>query len=349
MIYAMRYIKTARLCKSGRFKFETIQGIGCIDIEVSVMVNALLYMLVVVIWGTTWIAIAAQQGVVSAEVSIFWRFLISAAILWGFLLYRGKWQHFTVKDHLFCMLQGLCVFGLNFLCFYTAVAYVNSGLESVIFSMAVLFNAINSRIFFSTPISSRFYPAAILGFSGMVALFWQDISATTFQAETFFGIGLCMLGTLGFSFGNMVSTRHQRKGLDVFTTNAYGMSYGVIFMALLALIQGQNFMPAFEPKFIMAVLYLAVFGSVVGFSAYFLLVGKIGAGKAAYSTLLFPLIALSISTFWEGYVWSVSAILGVILILLGNFIFFAKLPARNVLKEESSSSNLALKSCQKSD
>lgn len=309
------------------------------------MVNAFLYMLVVLIWGTTWIAITAQQGVVSPEVSIFWRFLIAAVILWIALLYKGKRHHLTWQDHMFCMLQGMCVFGLNFLCFYTAVAYVNSGLESVIFSMAVLFNAINSRLFFATPISRRFYPAAILGFAGMIALFWQDISATTLQTETFFGIGLCVLGTLGFSFGNMVSTRHQRKGLDVFTTNAYGMSYGVIFMALLAIIQGHHFMPAFEPKFVTAVLYLAIFGSVVGFSAYFLLVGRIGAGQAAYSTLLFPLIALSISTFWEGYVWNTSAILGVVLILVGNFIFFAKLPTKKLAKEDASPSERQLKDC----
>ncbi|MEB3766774.1 DMT family transporter [Acinetobacter sp. MD2] len=290
------------------------------------MVNILLYGLVVLIWGTTWIAITAQQGVVSAEVSIFWRFLISAGILWIILAVRKRVARLNVRDHLFCVLQGMCVFGLNFLCFYSAVAYINSGLESVIFSLAVLFNAINSRIFFKTPVPVRFYSAALCGFIGILALFWQDIHATSFKVETFWGIGLCMLGTLGFSFGNMISTRHQRQGLDVFSTNAYAMSYGTVFMALLALLQGHPFVTAFDTKFVAAVLYLAVFGSVIGFTAYFMLVGRIGAGQAAYSTLLFPLIALSVSTIWEGYVWSSSAILGVMLILLGNFIFFAKLP-----------------------
>ncbi|MEB3754997.1 DMT family transporter [Acinetobacter sp. MD2(2019)] len=286
------------------------------------MLNALLYISVVLIWGTTWIAITAQQGVVSAEVSIFWRFVISAGILWMILFFRQQKSRFNLQDHLFCGLQGMCVFGLNFLCFYTAVAYLNSGLESVIFSLAVLFNAINSRIFFATPVPKRFYPAAILGFLGMLALFWHDIQLTSFQRNTFFGIGLCILGTLGFSFGNMISTRHQRKGLDVFSSNAYAMSYGAAFMAILALIQGHPFLGTFDIKFVTAVLYLAILGSVVGFSAYFILVGRIGAGQAAYSTLLFPLIALTISTFWEGYVWTPNAFLGIFLILLGNLIFF---------------------------
>jgi drug/metabolite transporter (DMT)-like permease len=110
-------------------------------------VNLFLYGLVVLIWGTTWIAITAQANVVDPVVAVFWRFLIAASCLLVGLLLTGHLRRFALRDHLFCALQGLCVFGLNFLCFYHAISYINSGLESVIFSMAVLFNAINSRLF----------------------------------------------------------------------------------------------------------------------------------------------------------------------------------------------------------
>lgn len=109
--------------------------------------NALLYCLVVVIWGTTWIAIYLQQGPVSAPVSIFWRFAVASSVMIVILLLSGKLRKLSGRDHLFCLLQGGCVFCFNFWCFYTAAAWINTGLESVIFSMAVLFNAINSFIF----------------------------------------------------------------------------------------------------------------------------------------------------------------------------------------------------------
>jgi len=259
--------------------------------------NILLYVAVVLIWGTTWIGIAVQSHYATPVVAILWRFAISALLLWVVLLFSGKLQRIALKDHLFCMLQGLCVFGLNFICFYTAVKYVNSGLESVIFSMAVFFNAINALIFFKQKPSPNFAPAALLGLSGIVLLFWHDLINSQFNAQLLMGIGLCAIGTYGFSLGNMISVRHQKRGLNIFSMNF---------------------------PFLSSVLYLAVFGTVIGFSAYFSLVGRIGAAKAAYSTLLFPLVALTVSTFFEGYEWTLNAVFGILLILLGNYLMFSK-------------------------
>lgn len=289
--------------------------------------NALLYALVVVIWGTTWIAITLQQqSEISTTVAVFWRFFISAIVLFAFVVMSRKLQKLATQDHLFCMLQACCIFGFNFVCFYYAVQYISSGLEAVIFSMAVIFNTINAKLFFAQQISSRFYPAALFGLFGIIALFWHDVVGTTLNSNTLIGIGLCILGTYGFSLGNMISTRHQKHGLDIFTTNAYAMLYGSMLMALISWFKHDNFFPSMSGSSVSALLYLAIFGSVIGFTAYFYLVGRIGAGKAAYSTLLFPLVALVISTIWEGYHWQLNAVIGVILILCGNAIFFVKRP-----------------------
>lgn len=289
--------------------------------------NALLYALVVVIWGTTWIAITLQQqSGISASVAVFWRFFISAMVLFAFIVFSKKLQKLATQDHLFCMLQACCIFGFNFICFYYAVQYISSGLEAVIFSMAVIFNTLNDKLFFAQQVSTRFYPAALLGVFGIIALFWHDVVGTTLNSNTLMGIGLCVLGTYGFSLGNMISTRHQKHGLDIFTTNAYGMLYGSLLMALISWFRQDDFFPSMQFSAISALLYLAIFGSVIGFTAYFSLVGRIGAGKAAYSTLLFPLVALLISTVWEDYHWQMNAVIGVILILCGNAIFFVKIP-----------------------
>lgn len=291
--------------------------------------NALLYALVVVIWGTTWIAISVQQhSGIAANVAVFWRFFISAIVLFVFILLFRKLYKLAVKDHLFCMLQACCIFGFNFVCFYAAVQYISSGLEAVIFSMAVIFNTLNAKWFFAQPISARFYPAALLGVLGMIALFWKDVVGTQLNAQAILGISLCVIGTYGFSLGNMISLRHQRQGLDVFSTNAYGMLYGAILMAIISCFLQDDFLPNIALNAISALLYLAIFGSVIGFTAYFYLVGRIGSGKAAYSTLLFPLVALMISTGWEGYQWHSNAVIGVVLILCGNAIFFIPAPRK---------------------
>ena len=122
----------------------------------------------------------------------------------------------------------------------------------------------------------------------------------------------------------MFSIRHQRRGLETLTTNSWAMLYGTLVMGAIALLRGDNFMPEWTVSYLGALLYLALFGSVVAFGAYFTLVGRIGASKAAYSTLLFPLVALSISTVFEGYVWHSNAVIGLALILLGNLVMFAK-------------------------
>ena len=286
--------------------------------------NAILYGLVVVIWGTTWIAIFLQQGPVSAPVSIFWRFAVASVTMLAILLATRRLRPLALRDHLFCVLQGCCVFCFNFWCFYTAAAHINTGLESVIFSMAVLFNAINGFIFFRQQPPVRFWLAAALGLVGIITLFWDDLLSNGLNASLLWGIGLSALGTYGFSLGNMLSMRHQRRGLETLTTNSWAMLYGTLVMGAIALVRGDDFTPQWTLSYMGALLYLALFGSVIAFGAYFTLVGRIGAGKAAYSTLLFPLVALTISTFYEGYVWHSNAVIGLALILVGNLVMFAR-------------------------
>ncbi|WP_017345365.1 DMT family transporter [Pantoea sp. A4] len=295
--------------------------------------NAGLYLAVVVIWGTTWIAIFLQQSAVGATavtVAIFWRFLVAGALMLVLLKLLRRLRPLTTRDHLFCLLQGSCVFGFNFVCFYYAAAWISTGLESVIFSMAVLYNAINSWLFFRQRPPMRLLPAALLGISGIVALFWEDLSNTQASVHVLWGAALSALGTLGFSFGNMISLRHQRQQRDVLTTNSYAMFYGAMIMGVLSLVMGESLRPVWNGQWLGSVVYLALLGSVVGFGAYFTLVGRIGASQAAYSTLLFPLVALSLSTLYEGYVWHTSALIGLAMILAGNMVMFVRLPVRKV-------------------
>jgi len=137
-------------------------------------------------------------------------------------------------------------------------------------------------------------------------------------------MGLCMAATYLASLGNIISARNQKHDLPIIQTNAYGMSYGALLMLVSAFLSGKTFCFDFSFSYVTALIYLAVFGSIVAFGCYLTLLGRIGADRAAYATLLFPIVALVISTVWEGYQWSLEAILGVALIMGGNLLMVSK-------------------------
>lgn len=284
--------------------------------------NAVLYLSTVLIWGSTWLAIAWQVGEVPVTVSIAYRFALASLVLLAGLSVLRRRQSLSGPDHLFCLLQGACVFGLNFYCFYLAAGVLPSGLIAILFSMATLFNAINGYLLFRTPVPKVFYVAILLGLPGMALVFRQDLLALEGNLAVLGAIGLSLLGTYGFSLGNMVSVRHQRRGLKITTTNGFAMLYGSLLLGLIAVVQGASFGLPDDVRYLGALVYLAIVGSIGGFGAYFMLVGRIGAGRAAYSSVLFPLVALLLSTIFEGYQWRPDAILGLAMILAGNLLMF---------------------------
>ncbi len=290
------------------------------------MVNTGLYLLTVLIWGTTWIAIKLQLGEVAVQASILYRFSLAALVLFAVLLLSRRLQKIERSDHLFCFIQGCCLFCFNFFCIYTATGYISSGLASVIFSMATVMNVINNRLWFGLRPALRTVLGSCLGLAGVAALFWPQITDGGFNADVLLGMGLAALGTWFFSSGNMVSVRHQKKGLKTTTTNAWSMFYGVLMMSVIILLQGVPLTFSWETGYISSLLYLAIPGTVIGFTAYLILVGRIGADKAAYSTVMFPAVALTISTFYEGYQWTELALLGFGLVVLGNVMIFARWP-----------------------
>lgn len=282
--------------------------------------NAFLYLNTVLIWGTTWIAIHWQVGDVPVLASVFYRFAIAAALLLPLLYLCRRVQKTTRIDHGFMVLQGVCLFSMNFVCFYTASYTISSGLLSVIFSSATLFNAINSRIFWGELPSSKVFFAGVSGVLGLCLMFWPELSRSGFEVSDIKGIGLAILGTYLFSLGNMISFRHSQLGLKPLTSNGYAMTYGALFLAGLIWLSDTPLVWDASLRYVGSLLYLAIIGTIVGFTAYLSLVGRIGANKAAYATVMFPVVALSLSTVFEGYEWSFSSLTGLVFVLFGNLL-----------------------------
>ena len=286
--------------------------------------NLFLYLLTVLIWGTTWIALKLQLGVVAIPVSIVYRFGLAALVLFALLLLSRKLQVMNKRGHLICLAQGLCLFCVNFMCFLTASQWVPTGLIAVVFSTATLWNALNARIFFKQKIARNVVAGGALGLLGLGLLFWPELSGHTASPETLLGLGLALIGTMCFSAGNMLSSLQQKAGLKPLTTNAWGMLYGASMLALYCGLSGIPFNMEWNARYVGSLLYLVIPGSVIGFTAYLTLVGRMGPERAAYCTVLFPLVALNVSAYAEGYQWSPPALAGLVLVMLGNVLEFRK-------------------------
>ncbi len=286
--------------------------------------NLSLYLLTVLIWGTTWIAIKLQLGEVAVAVSIVYRFALAAAVLFAVLALSGRLQKLDARGQAICLAQGLCLFCINFLCFYTASQWIPSGLIAVIFSTATLWNALNARLFFKQRIAANVLAGGALGLAGLGLLFWPELAGHAASRETLLGIGLALIGTLCFSAGNLLSSLQQKAGLKPLTTNAWGMLYGALMLVLICLVSGTPFTFEWSTRYVGSLLYLAIPGSVIGFTAYLTLVGRMGPERAAYCTVLFPVVALNISVFLEGYQWTLTALFGLLLVMLGNVLVFRK-------------------------
>lgn len=272
------------------------------------------------IWGSTWYVITFQVGEVDPLFSVAYRFGLAGLLMLIITRVLNMKLSFSKKEHAFILLQGLLLFGFNYWMMYSSELYLTSGLVGLIFSLLVFMNILNGRIFLKTPFELKVIIGGLLGIIGTGLVFQKDLSNFTFSDSKFLGITFAVVGTYVASLGNITSARNQKAGIPVIQSNAFGMFYGAIAMFLFAIIKGN--VPTFEftLSYSFSLLYLSVFGSVIAFGAYLTLIGNIGASKAAYVSLLSPIIALTISTFFEGYEWSLFSLSGAALILIGNVV-----------------------------
>lgn len=292
------------------------------------MNNTFLYVITVLIWGSTWIAIKYQLGDVSPEASIIYRFGLAALILFAYCRFKNLPLTFNKKQHFQFFLFGLTLFGCNYYFVYSAQQHINSALTSIAFSMIMFFNVVNARIWFKTKITQQTYLGALLGLIGIVVLFWPQINDTELGKETLLGLSLCLIGTLIASMGNMVSMKNNLMKLPMMQANAWGMFYGTVFMTILLLAQGKSFNFSYTLPYIGSLIYLSIFGSIIAFASYLTLLNNIGAHRASYTSVMFPAVAVVISTLVENFSWNIYTVIGLSIIVAGNIVVLTK-PRKN--------------------
>jgi drug/metabolite transporter (DMT)-like permease len=280
--------------------------------------NWLLFVVPSCIWGSTWLVIKYQLGVVAPEVSVAYRFGLAAAILFGWCLARRESLRFDRRMHATVAVLGILQFALNYVLVYVAEEYLTSGLVAVVFVLMLFWNLLGAHWLFGLALSPRLLAGACCGLAGVALVFWPELTELRGDQASLKGLVLAILGTIAASAGNLLSQRLYAKNVGVMPCTAWGMAYGALGVALYCLAAGIRFTWDHSLAYGLSFAYLAVFGSVIAFAGYLTLLKRIGAGRAGYTSAVIPVVAMLFSTVFEDYTWTLPALAGMALVLAGN-------------------------------
>jgi drug/metabolite transporter (DMT)-like permease len=258
-------------------------------------------------------------GQVDPLVSVSYRFFIAGLLLFAFSFFRKLNLKYTLAEHLRMLLMGIILFGFNYWLVYLAETSMPSGVVAIIFSFSIFTNIFFNYLLLKGKLKREVMIGAVLGIAGTVLIFSHELQGTEHLSVGYQALLFCLGSIILASLGNILSKYNQTRKLPVIQTNAFGMTYGSLAMMLMVPLSGRSFSFDVSFPYIASLFYLAIFGSIVAFTLYLKLVGDIGPDRAGYTTLVAPVIALIISSFFENYQWGLTAVFGILLLFSGNF------------------------------
>ena len=264
------------------------------------MPSSLLFAIASLIWGSTFWAITLQLGHVPPAVSVVYRFALASLTLFAICLVRRDKLSLPWRAQRWMILQGFLTFCLSYLCTYTAEQYVVSALVAVMFALMVFFTPICARIGFGKPIPPRTWSAGTAAIAGVLLMFYHAL-AGAFSDHFLVGVLLATAASFASSAGSVVVGKVREEASNLPLTMAWSMLWGTLMVTAYTLLSGQAFSLPSTPSYLAGLVYLAIFGSVIAFYAYFTLINRIGPQKAVYVTVVTPVISVLLSIKLENY------------------------------------------------
>ncbi|MBY0519346.1 MAG: EamA family transporter [Sphingomonas sp.] len=288
------------------------------------------FAIVTLIWGSTWIVIKGQLGTVPPSWSVTYRFVVGGLAMFGYAIARREALVLDARGWGFAAVVGLLQFSLNFNFVYRAEQHITSGLVAVVFAMLLIPNALLGRLFLGQLLGRQLLVGCAVAMAGVALLFVHEArSDPNGPAESLIGVALTLLGVLSASVANILQGTSTAKRYPMAAMLGVAMLLGAGFNAIFAFATAGPPVIDLRPAYLFGLLYLGVVASAVAFTLYFGVLRIIGAAKAAYSSVLVPVIAMCISTVFEGYRWSVLPAAGAALAMSGLVIALrARRPAR---------------------
>ena len=294
------------------------------------MSTSALYAVCILIWGTTWFAITAQIDVLAPELGVAIRFGLAALVLTGVCRVRRIPLRFPRRVQLLILAQGLLGFYASYVCVYQAERFVASGVVAVGYAASPLAGLLLARLFLGTRMSARVALGGVAGIAGVVLIFWHEFTRLAATDEVLWGAELTMVSVLLASLSTVAASAYHRMGVSGWGPLAWAMAWGAGAALLHALVLGTPWNWSWRPAFIGSLAYLAMFGSILAFGAYYALVHRVGPAKAGYIGVLTPVVALVVSSLFENFLWTGLTVAGIALAILGNVV--ALWPAARVAK-----------------
>ncbi|MGQ0659901.1 DMT family transporter [Sphingosinicella sp.] len=284
------------------------------------------FLLITLIWSSTWIVIKDQLGPIPSEAvpppwSVAYRFLIAAAAMFALARFGALRLGLDAAGHRLAAMTGLLQFALNYNLVYAAELSITSGLAAVVFALLVLPNAVLARIFFGERVTAGFVLGSAVAMAGVALLFVQEArQATVPLAGVLTGLGLTVLAVLAASISNVMQLSDGMRARSIAVMLGWAMLYGGIINAAFAWAVSGPPVAEARPGYWLGLLYLSVIASALAFWLYYRIIRAVGAARAAYSSVLIPIVAMLISTVAEGYRWSPPALAGGMLGIAGLII-----------------------------
>jgi drug/metabolite transporter (DMT)-like permease len=281
------------------------------------MNNYILFLVTLFCWSPTWYVIKFQLGYVDPLVSVFYRFLIAAIIIFVYLIYKKKNLKFSLNQHAWFLFFGICLYSLNYVFFYLSNTYLISAFPAVVFSTVVIMNILGEGFYFKKKPSLKTLLGAAIGMIGIIIIFNEEIFNFSLANGTHVGLFLALLGTFCASTGNMVHQRNLNNNFPLIPTLAYAMLYGSLVTLSITQIKGTVLLFEYSFSYIASLAYLSIVGSIFAFIFYLRLLEKVGAGRAGYVGVVMPVLALLISTMFENLEWQQDLIIGLPILIIG--------------------------------
>ncbi len=288
------------------------------------------FAIVTLIWGSTWIVIRDQLGTVPPSWSVSYRFLIAGIGMLAYAAWRGERITLDARGWAFAGALAVLQFCLNFNFVYRAEEHITSGLVAVVFALLLVPNAILGRIFLGTQLGPRLLVGSAVAMAGVALLFVHEARVDpNGPAESMIGIGITMMGVMAASIANVLQGTQTARRYPMVPMLGVAMLIGAAVDAIIAWTLHGPPVIEWRAGYLFGLLYLGVFASAIAFTLYFGVLRIIGPAKAAYSSVIVPVIAMLLSTLFEGYRWSPLAAGGAVLAMAGLVIALsASKPAR---------------------
>ena len=281
------------------------------------MNNYILFLITLFCWSPTWYLIKFQLGYVDPLLSVFYRFLIAASIIFIYLIIKKKNLKFSISYHFWFLFFGICLYSINYVFFYLSNTYLISAFPAIVFSTVVIMNIVGETFYFKKKPSSKTLIGATIGMIGVIIIFNDEIFNFSLEQGTHIGLFLAIIGTFCASTGNMIHQRNLNNNFPPIQTIAYAMLYGSLVTFLITQARGTELLFEYSLSYISSLIYLSIFGSIFAFISYLKLLEKVGSGRAGYVGVVMPVLALIISTIFERLEWQIDLIIGLPILIIG--------------------------------